>query len=84
VIEILRDSLYKGEAYYNRTQPGDVRRPYGLRGLKDRHPGNGQGSLGVEHRAIDLGVKVAGAHDKATGAVSGHRSGRLTRRRQSS
>src|SRR5437879_5295985 len=27
VIEILRDSLYKGEAYYNRTQPGDVRRP---------------------------------------------------------
>ena len=43
VIEILRDSVYKGEAYYNRTQPGDVRRPYGLRGLKDRHPGNGQG-----------------------------------------
>jgi site-specific DNA recombinase len=42
VIEILRDSVYKGEAYYNRTQPGDVRRPYGLRGLKDRHPGNGQ------------------------------------------
>ena len=25
----LRDSLYKGEAYYNRTQAGDVRRPYG-------------------------------------------------------
>jgi site-specific DNA recombinase len=43
VIEILRDSLYKGEAYYNRTQPGDVRRPYGQRGLKDRPPGNGQG-----------------------------------------
>jgi site-specific DNA recombinase len=43
VIEILRDPLYKGEAYYNRTQPGDVRRPYGPRGLKDRHPGNGQG-----------------------------------------
>ena len=42
VIELLRDSIYKGEAYYNRTQPGDVRRPYGLRGLKDRHPGNGQ------------------------------------------
>ena len=32
VIEILRDSIYKGEAYYNRTQPGDLRRPYGLRG----------------------------------------------------
>jgi site-specific DNA recombinase len=43
VIEILRDSLYKGEAYYNRTQPGDVRRPYGQRGLKDRPPGNGNG-----------------------------------------
>jgi site-specific DNA recombinase len=43
VIEILRDSIYKGEAYYNRTQPGDVRRPYGQRGLKDRRPGNGQG-----------------------------------------
>jgi len=43
VIEMLRDSLYKGDAYDNRTQPGDVRRPHGLRGLKDRHPGNGQG-----------------------------------------
>jgi site-specific DNA recombinase len=43
VIEILRDSIYKGEAYYNRTQPGEVRRPYGSRGLKDRHPGNSQG-----------------------------------------
>jgi site-specific DNA recombinase len=43
VIEILRDSLYKGEAYYNRTQPGEARRPYGRRGLKDRQPGNGQG-----------------------------------------
>jgi site-specific DNA recombinase len=43
VIEMLRDSIYKGEAYYNRTQPGEVRRPYGRRGLKDRPPGNGQG-----------------------------------------
>ena len=43
VIEILRDSIYKGEAYYNRTQAGDVRRPYGLRGRKDRQLGNGQG-----------------------------------------
>jgi site-specific DNA recombinase len=42
VIELLRDSIDKGEAYYNRTQAGDVRRPYGRRGLKDRHPGNGQ------------------------------------------
>src|SRR5215470_2264837 len=43
VIEMLRDSLYKGEAYYNRTQPGDARRPHGRHGLKDRRPGNGQG-----------------------------------------
>jgi site-specific DNA recombinase len=43
VIEILRDSIYKGEAYDNRTQPGDVRRPYGPHGLNDRRPGNGQG-----------------------------------------
>jgi site-specific DNA recombinase len=43
VIDILRDSIYKGEAYYNRTQPSDLRRPYGPRGLKDRRPGNGQG-----------------------------------------
>ena len=26
--EILRDSLYKGEAYYNRTQPAEIRQPY--------------------------------------------------------
>ena len=43
VMEILRGSLYQGEAYYNRTQPGDVRRPYGQRGLKGRPPGNSQG-----------------------------------------
>jgi site-specific DNA recombinase len=43
IIEILRDALYKGEAYYNRTQAGDVHQPYGPRGRKDRVPGNGQG-----------------------------------------
>jgi site-specific DNA recombinase len=41
--EILRDSLYKGEAYYNRTQPAEIRQPYGPRGRKDRVPGNFQG-----------------------------------------
>jgi len=41
VREMLRDSLSKGEAYDNRTQPGDARRPHGRHGLKDRHPGNG-------------------------------------------
>jgi site-specific DNA recombinase len=45
VIELLRDPLYKGEASDNRPQPRDVRRPYGPRRLKDRHPGNGQGRL---------------------------------------
>ena len=43
IIEILRDSLYKGEAYYNRTQATDVQLPYGRRSRKDRMPGNGQG-----------------------------------------
>src|SRR5262252_3737827 len=41
--EILRDSLYKGEAYYNRTQPAEIRQPYGLRGRIDRVPGNAHG-----------------------------------------
>jgi site-specific DNA recombinase len=41
--EILRDSLYKGEAYYNRTQPAEMRQPYGPRGRKDRVPGNVNG-----------------------------------------
>ena len=41
--EILRDSLYKGEAYYNRTQSAEIRQPYGPRGRKDRVPGNSQG-----------------------------------------
>jgi site-specific DNA recombinase len=43
IIEILRDSLYKGDAYYNRTQATDVHQPYGPRGRKDRVPGNGHG-----------------------------------------
>ena len=41
--EILRDSLYKGEAYYNRTQPAEICQSYGPRGRKDRVPGNSQG-----------------------------------------
>ena len=40
VIEILRDSVYKGDGYYNRTGPGDTTRPYMQRGLKDQRPGN--------------------------------------------
>ena len=40
VIEILRDSVYKGDGTYNRTGPGDTQRPYMQRGLKDQRPGN--------------------------------------------
>ena len=40
VIEILRDSVYKGDGAYNRTGPGDTQRPYMQRGLKDQRPGN--------------------------------------------
>jgi len=43
IIEILRDSLYKGEAYYNRTQAREAHQPYGRRGRHDRVPGNTQG-----------------------------------------
>jgi site-specific DNA recombinase len=41
--EIFRDSLYKGEAYYNRTQPAEICQPYGPRSRKERVPGNSQG-----------------------------------------
>jgi len=40
VIEILRDSVYKGDGAYNRTGPGDTQRPYMQRGWKDQRPGN--------------------------------------------
>ena len=40
VIEILRDSVYKGDGVYNRTGPGDSQRPYMQRGWKDQRPGN--------------------------------------------
>ena len=43
IIEILRDSLYKGEAYYNRTQAREAHQPYGRHGRHDRVPGNTQG-----------------------------------------
>jgi site-specific DNA recombinase len=43
IIEILRDSLYKGEAYYTRTQAREAHQPYGRRGRHDRVPANTQG-----------------------------------------
>jgi site-specific DNA recombinase len=42
VIKILRNPLYKGEAWYNRTQRGDARRPRMASGMKDVRPGNGR------------------------------------------
>jgi site-specific DNA recombinase len=43
MIKLLRDSLYKGEAYDNRTQAREAHQPYGRRGRKDRVPGTIQG-----------------------------------------
>lgn len=43
VMEILRDPLYKGEGYFNRTQTVDAHRPYRGRSYKDCRPGNGRG-----------------------------------------
>jgi site-specific DNA recombinase len=43
VIGILRNPLYKGEGYYNRTMAVDARRPHKEAGFKDRRPGNLRG-----------------------------------------
>lgn len=43
VIEILRDPMYKGEAFYNRHGPADAKRPRLAAGFKDRRPGNQRG-----------------------------------------
>ena len=43
VIHILRNPIYKGEAWYNRTQVTDVRRPRLQTSLKDLRPGNRRG-----------------------------------------
>jgi site-specific DNA recombinase len=42
VIKILRNPLYKGEAWYNRTQRGDAHRPRLSNGMKSLRPGNGR------------------------------------------
>ncbi len=49
VIEILRDSVYKSEGYYNRTGPGDTTHPYMQRGWKDQRPGNGRARVRRPH-----------------------------------
>ena len=43
VIEVLRDPLYKGMGYFNRTGPTDAHHPHGSRGFKDQRPGNQRG-----------------------------------------
>ena len=40
VIRILSNPIYKGEAWYNRSQVADARRPRLQTGLKDLRPGN--------------------------------------------
>ncbi len=45
VIGILRNALYKGEGYYNRTMAVDARRPHKEKGFKDRRPGNLRGRV---------------------------------------
>ena len=42
VIEILREPLYKGTGYVNRTTSGDGQRPRMGRSFKDQYPGNGR------------------------------------------
>ncbi|MBA3824957.1 MAG: recombinase zinc beta ribbon domain-containing protein, partial [Ktedonobacterales bacterium] len=55
VIEVLRDPLYKGEGYFNRTGPTDAHQPQGSRGYKDQRPGN---QRGVRLRPRDEWVMV--------------------------
>jgi hypothetical protein len=43
VIGILRNPLYRGEAYYNRTMAVDAKRPHKSKGLKDYRLGNLRG-----------------------------------------
>jgi site-specific DNA recombinase len=38
--DVLRDTVYKGVGYYNRTKRVDARRPVGGTGFKDLRPGN--------------------------------------------
>jgi site-specific DNA recombinase len=65
VIEILRDSVYKSEAYYNRTASGDTQRPYMQRGLKDQRPGNGRSRV-PRARADGIPVRVPAIVDPET------------------
>ena len=80
VMEILRDPLYKGEGYFNRTQTVEAHRPYRGRGYKDCRPGNGRGRAerprGVDPRgrsAADRCGNLGGGAD-AIGAQSGARA----------
>jgi site-specific DNA recombinase len=69
VIEILRDSVYKGDGYYNRTGPGDTRRPYRQRGLKDQRPGNGRARV-RRPREEWIPVRVPALIDPETWALA--------------
>jgi hypothetical protein len=51
VLEMVRDAISHGDAADQRTPPGEVRRPHGLRGRQARHPGQGQGRTRRPQRA---------------------------------
>lgn len=43
LIDLLRNSVYKGEAYYNKKMRSDAKVPRGGRSFKDLRPGNNRG-----------------------------------------
>jgi site-specific DNA recombinase len=45
IIDLLRNPIYKGEGWYNRTQRGDATRPRLQTRMKDLRPGNGRGRI---------------------------------------
>ncbi len=65
VIEILRDPMYKGEGYYNRTVAVDAKRPRMGRGYKDLRPGNGR-SRAARPREEWIQVRVPAIVDDQT------------------
>ena len=69
VIAILRNPLYKGEGYYNRTGPVDAVRPRLEHGFKDRRPGNRR-SHALRPREEWIPVPVPALVDEETWALA--------------
>jgi site-specific DNA recombinase len=62
---LLRNPVYKGVAYYNRTQTVDAHQPHLLKGFKDRRPGNG-GSRAERPREDWIALAVPALVDPET------------------